>query len=57
MSDSSKAVFLSSASQDAEVAKKICEALCAVEVWFDQNELVGGAGWPGLPRETRGLIV
>lgn len=40
-----KAVFLSYASQDAEAAKKICDALRAagVEVWFDQSELVGGA--------------
>ena len=29
MSDSSKAVFLSYASQDAEAAKRICDALCA----------------------------
>ena len=44
MSDSGKAVFLSYASQDAEAAKRICEALRAagVEVWFDQSELVGG---------------
>src|SRR5882672_4798622 len=44
MSDSSKAVFLSYASQDAEAAKRICEALqsAGVEVWFDQSELVGG---------------
>ncbi len=43
----SKAVFLSYASQDAEAAKRICEALRAVgvEVWFDQNELVGGDAW------------
>lgn len=42
-----KAVFLSYASQDAEVAKRICDALRAVgvEVWFDQNELVGGDAW------------
>ncbi|HVT73883.1 MAG TPA: TIR domain-containing protein [Lacunisphaera sp.] len=47
MSDSGKAVFLSYASQDAEAAKKICEALRAagVEVWFDQSELVGGDAW------------
>src|SRR5450432_1901971 len=47
MSDSSKAVFLSYASQDAEAAKRICEALrqAGVEVWFDQNELVGGDAW------------
>jgi TolB-like protein/tetratricopeptide (TPR) repeat protein len=41
------AVFLSYASQDAEAAKRIAEALRAagVEVWFDQNELVGGDAW------------
>src|SRR3954447_23339315 len=42
-----KAVFLSYASQDTEAARRICEALRAVgvEVWFDQNELVGGDAW------------
>ena len=42
-----KAVFLSYASQDAETAKRICDALRAagVEVWFDQSELVGGDAW------------
>jgi len=47
MSDSGKAVFLSYASQDAEAAKRICDALRAagVEVWFDQSELVGGDAW------------
>ena len=42
-----KAVFLSYASQDAEAANRIAEALRAagVEVWFDQNELVGGDAW------------
>src|SRR5688572_28994856 len=47
MSDAGKAVFLSYASQDAEAAKRICEALRAagVEVWFDQSELVGGDVW------------
>ena len=47
MSDASKAVFLSYASQDAEAAKHICDALRAsgVEVWFDQSELVGGDSW------------
>jgi TolB-like protein/Flp pilus assembly protein TadD len=44
---SDRAVFLSYASQDAEAARRICEALRAVgvEVWFDQNELVGGDAW------------
>src|SRR3954462_4716271 len=47
MSSSGKPVFLSYASQDAEAARRICEALRAagVEVWFDQNELVGGDAW------------
>ena len=41
------AVFLSYASQDADAAKRICDALRAagVEVWFDQSELVGGDAW------------
>jgi len=44
---SDRAVFLSYASQDADAARRICEALRAVgvEVWFDQNELVGGDAW------------
>ena len=47
MSEAGKAVFLSYASQDAEAAKRICDALRAagVEVWFDQSELVGGDAW------------
>ncbi len=42
-----KAVFLSYASQDAEEARRICDALRAagVEVWFDQSELRGGDAW------------
>jgi TolB-like protein len=46
-STSSGAVFLSYASQDADAAKRICEALRAVgiEVWFDQSELRGGDAW------------
>ena len=41
------AVFLSYASQDAEAAQNICEALRAagIEVWFDQSELRGGDAW------------
>ena len=47
MSDPSRAVFLSYASQDAEAARRICESLRAagIEVWFDQNELRGGDVW------------
>ena len=47
MSNTNKAVFLSYASQDADEAKRICDALRAagVEVWFDQSELVGGDAW------------
>ena len=40
-------MFLSYASQDAEAAQKICEALRAagIEVWFDKSELRGGDAW------------
>ena len=46
-STSSGAVFLSYASQDAESARRICEALRAsgLTVWFDQSELRGGDAW------------
>jgi len=42
-----KAVFLSYASQDAEAAQNLCNALRAagIEVWFDQSELRGGDAW------------
>jgi TolB-like protein/Tfp pilus assembly protein PilF len=42
-----RTVFLSYASQDAESAQRICEALRAggIEVWFDQSELRGGDAW------------
>ena len=55
MSEPGKAVFLSYASQDAEAARRICEALRAagIEVWFDQSELVGGDQWDG---KIRGQI-
>jgi hypothetical protein len=56
MSDvANKAVFLSYASQDAEAVRRIAEALRAagVEVWFDQNELVGGDAWD---QKIRGQI-
>jgi len=47
MSEPGKAVFLSYASQDAEAARRVADVLRAagVEVWFDQNELVGGDAW------------
>jgi TolB-like protein/tetratricopeptide (TPR) repeat protein len=47
VTEPSRAVFLSYASQDAEAAQKICEALRAagIEVWFDQSELRGGDAW------------
>jgi TolB-like protein/Tfp pilus assembly protein PilF len=54
-SGAGRAVFLSYASQDAEAAKRIADALRAtgVEVWFDQNELVGGDQWD---QKIRGQI-
>jgi TolB-like protein/tetratricopeptide (TPR) repeat protein len=47
MSESSHAVFLSYASEDAPAALRIAEALRAasIEVWFDQSELRGGDIW------------
>ncbi len=47
MTETFRAVFLSYASQDTEVAQRICEALRAngIEVWFDQSELRGGDAW------------
>ncbi len=47
MTEPSYAVFVSYASQDAEPAQRICEALRAagIEVWFDQSELRGGEAW------------
>jgi len=47
MSEPSRAVFLSYASQDAGAARSICDALRAAgaEVWFDQSSLRGGEAW------------
>jgi TolB-like protein/Tfp pilus assembly protein PilF len=47
LTEPSRAVFLSYASQDAEAARRICDALRAVgtEVWFDKSELRGGDAW------------
>jgi TolB-like protein/Flp pilus assembly protein TadD len=46
-SDTPRAVFLSYASQDADAARRICDALRAagVDVWFDQSALRGGDAW------------
>ena len=40
MTEPSRAIFLSYASQDAEAASRICKAFRAagIEVWFDQRE-------------------
>jgi len=47
VTDPGKAVFLSYASQDAEAAQQLCNALRAagIEVWFDRSELRGGDAW------------
>lgn len=52
MTDSGKAVFLSYASQDADTAQRLCNALRAagMEVWFDQSELRGGDAWDQMIR-------
>lgn len=46
-SDGHSAVFLSYASEDTEIAARICDTLrnAGIEVWFDRNELRGGAAW------------
>jgi hypothetical protein len=46
LTETSRAVFLSYASQDTAAAQRICHALRAagVEVWFDRSELRGGGG-------------
>ncbi len=40
-------IFLSYASEDANAARRVCDALRAagLEVWFDQSELRGGDAW------------
>jgi TolB-like protein len=47
VTEPSHAVFLSYASEDAEAAQRICEALRAagIEVFLDQSELRGGDVW------------
>jgi TolB-like protein len=47
------AVFLSYASEDAEAAQRICDALrgAGIEVWFDKSELRGGDAWDRRIRE------
>jgi hypothetical protein len=47
MTEPTRAVFISYASEDGEQAKHIASALrsAGVEVWFDQNELRGGDAW------------
>ena len=47
MTEPARAVFLSYASQDAEAARRIADALRAagIEVWFDLSELRGGDVW------------
>jgi len=47
LNPSSKAVFMSYASQDAEPVRRIADALqkVGIEVWLDQSELRGGEAW------------
>jgi TolB-like protein/Tfp pilus assembly protein PilF len=47
VADTSRAVFLSYASQDAEAAERIATVLRAegIEVWFDKSQLRGGDTW------------
>ncbi len=47
------AVFLSYAREDTDAARRIADALRSqgLEVWFDQNELVGGDTWDAKIRQ------
>jgi TolB-like protein len=47
MAVTSRAVFLSYASEDAGAAGRICEALrgAGIEVWFDRSDMHGGDAW------------
>jgi len=47
MVEITKSIFLSYASQDAEPARRLCDALRAagLEVWFDERELRSGDAW------------
>ena len=53
MHESTKAVFLSYASQDAGAASRICQTLreAGIEVWLDQSELRGGDAWDAAIRK------
>jgi TolB-like protein/Tfp pilus assembly protein PilF len=53
VTDPSRAVFLSYASQDARAAQQLCKTLrsTGVEVWFDQSELRGGDAWDASIRQ------
>ena len=53
MSGPAKAVFLSYASEDADVARRLSDSLQAagVEVWLDQSELRGGDTWDAAIRK------
>jgi formylglycine-generating enzyme required for sulfatase activity/dienelactone hydrolase len=54
---SSKAIFISYASQDAEAACRIADALRrgGIEVWLDRSELRGGEAWDAsIRRQIKG---
>jgi hypothetical protein len=53
MNESTKAVFLSYASQDADAANRIATTLreAGIEVWLDQSELRGGDAWDAAIRK------
>jgi uncharacterized protein YfaA (DUF2138 family) len=53
MTGSPKAIFLSYASQDADAAQRISDALrtAGLNVWFDQSDLRGGEVWDAAIRK------
>jgi TolB-like protein/Tfp pilus assembly protein PilF len=52
MTDSPQAVFLSYASEDADAAQRISDALrgAGIEVWLDRSDLRGGDAWDSMIR-------
>ena len=58
MTEPSRAVFLSYASEDAKAARRIADTLTAagIEVWLDQSELRGGEAPDRLSWFVRRLV-
>lgn len=58
MTNLHQTVFVSYASDDRELALKVCQSLRAadIEVWFDQNVLRGGDAWDSKIRRQNQVL-